>query len=177
MNQSVENESIRNGYDVPPVGLSTGHFDHLQISAIFFTSISSISALIVICMSYNDIRRRRTIFFRCRQIDRFVVYMAVCECLFSIEHASDHIQVFVTRDHTKPKALCQFYGFWLMEVIAAQFFMVNAVAVSMFLLIFFNKKLNFGRFDWKLLLWMLAYNALVNVIAFSTDTLGPNQTL
>ena len=89
----------------------------------------------------------------------------------------DHLHVFLTHDHPKPQELCQLYSFLLIEFVGAQVLMVNLGAINMFVLLFFNKRINFGKYDWKLLFWMFGYPFAANVVALSTDTLGPNGTL
>ena len=89
----------------------------------------------------------------------------------------DHTHVFVTQDHVRPTELCQMYGFLLIECLEAQILLVNLVAINMFVLIYFNKKINFGRYDWKLLLWMFIVPTVTNIAALSADTLGPNGAL
>ena len=87
------------------------------------------------------------------------------------------MQVFITEKHPTPKALCQLYGFLQVEFIVAQILMVNVIAVNMFVLIYYDKRMYLGKYDWRLLLWMFGYPFVANIVAVCTDTLGPNGTL
>ena len=178
LNKSI-NKSIRlqSGYDLPLVGLATGDFEQLQITGLGCIFLSCISAIAVICMSYSEKEHKVVGFFKWRQISRFVVYMAICDCLFNVIHSMDHFHVLLTRKYPKPKELCELYAFLLVEFVGAQMLMINLVAVNMFVLIYFNKRINFGRCDWKLLLWMFGYPFAANVVGVCTDSLGPNGSL
>ena len=176
---TTTNDSIklRDGYDIPLVGLNTGEFDQLHITALCCIFASCVSAMAVICLSCNEKRHKVVGFFQWRQISRFVVYMAICDCSFNVIHSMDHLHVFITREHPQPRELCQLYAFLLVEFVGAQVLMVNLVAINMFVLIFFNKRINFGRFDWKLLLWMFGYPFVANIVGVCTNSLGPNGSL
>ena len=174
-NSSVVGLKDGDGYYLPLVGIASGDFNQLHISTLCCIALSFICALTVIIMSFRDNRRIR--FFQWREIDRFVTYIALSDGAFNIFHSMDHIHVFATQDHVRPKALCQAYAFLLIEFIEAQVLMVNLGAINMFVLIYFNKKINFGKYDWKLLLWMFIVPTATNVIALSTKTLGPNGAL
>ena len=170
------NISYLSGYDLPVIGLKSGNFVQLHLITLCCIFFSFICAITVLIMSYRDNRHLKR-FFQWREIDRFVAYIAISDGAFNFFHSMDHIHVFVTKDHVRPKALCQTYAFLLIEFIEAQVLMVNLVAINMFVLIFFEKKINFGRYDWKLLLWMFIVPTVTNVVALSLDTLGPNGAL
>ena len=176
MSPLVNASNMLSGYDLPVVGLTSGNFSQLHLIALCCIALSFISALTVLVMSCRDNRHLRG-FFEWREIDRFVVYIAICDGSFNICHSMDHIHVFITKDHVRPKALCQTYAFLLVEFIEAQVLMVNLIAINMFVLIYFEKKLDFGRCDWKLLLWMFIVPTTTNVVALSFDRLGPNGAL
>ena len=177
MNSSVNSSmgELKSGYDLPLIGLDSGDFDQLHITALSCICISCISAVAVLYMSFND--HKAVGFFQWRQISRFVAYMAFCDCSFNIIHSMDHLHIFITRDHPRPIHLCRLYAFLLIEFVGGQVLMINLVAVNMFVLIHFNKRINFGRFDWKMLLWMFGYPFVANIVAVCTDTLGPNGSL
>ncbi|XP_021344365.1 uncharacterized protein LOC110444301, partial [Mizuhopecten yessoensis] len=52
--------------------------------------------------------------------------------------------------------------------------MVNIVAINAFVLIFYRKKLYFGRYDWKILLWTFGTPFVGATIAGIAGQLGPN---
>ena len=172
----IQEEPPNDGYDLPVIGLSDGNFNQLHISTICCLLVSCTCSVSVLIMSYIDNRNLKG-FFHWRQIDRIVSYLALSNGSFNIVHSIDHLNVFATQDHVRPKFLCQGYAILMIQFLEAQILMVNLVAINMFVLIYFNKRLDFGRFDWKLLMWMIAVPTTTNVVAISTDTLGSNGAL
>lgn len=55
--------------------------------------------------------------------------------------------------------------------------MVNVVAINVFLMIYFRKKLNFGCRDYRLLLYIFGAPALGGTIVGAVGQLGPNGAL
>ena len=174
-NITLQENLPHNGYHLRLVGLESGDFSQLHIITLCCIFMSLTCAIAVLIMSFRDNKGKR--FADWREVDRFVTYIALCDGAFNIFHSMDHIHVFVTQDHIRPKVLCQVYAFLLIEFIEAQVLMVKMVAINMFALIYFNKKLNFGRFDWKLLLWMFIVPTATNIVALANDALGPNGAL
>jgi len=55
--------------------------------------------------------------------------------------------------------------------------MVNIVAINAFMLIYFNKHLNFGRWDWRLIAWTFGAPFVGATIAGILGQLGTNGSL
>ena len=163
---------LRDGYDLPVYGLDNGLFYSLHIVALTCIFLSLISAILTLILSFRKYPKRA--FFDWTKSERFVVYMAICDGAFNVAHSLDHLQIAITKTHVYPGALCRFYGVMLLEFITAQTLMVNIVAVNAFILMIFNKQLEFGRRDWRLLLWIFGLPFLLSVIALATKQLGPN---
>ena len=145
------NDSVpRDGYDLPVYGLDNGLFYALHVPAVGFIFTSLCCVITAITLSF---RRQRRSFFSWTKCDRFVVYLAICDGLFNIVHICDHLQMIFTRDHVRPRELCTFNAFFQIVFISAQNLMVNIVAINIFTVMYFNKQLEFGRCDHKLLLW------------------------
>ena len=53
----------------------------------------------------------------------------------------------------------------------------TSVAVNAFMLIAFDKHLDFGRWDWKLLTWTFGVPFVGATVAGAAGTLGPNGVL
>ncbi|XP_057308891.1 uncharacterized protein LOC130647151 [Hydractinia symbiolongicarpus] len=162
------------GYDLALYGLDNGQFYAIHLPALTCIFLSLITAILVICFSFKH--QRISTFFTWTKSERFVVYLAICDALFNICHSMDHLHIVITKDHVYPKALCEFYGIMLAEFITAQNLMVNVVSINAFVLIYFRKKLEFGKYDWKLLLWMFGTPFLAGMIALGTGSMGPNGT-
>lgn len=170
-----ETQDRKNGYDIPLYGIENGTFYSIHVPAIICIVSSFSCAITAIVLSFRR-KGHRTFFRTWSKSERFVVYLAICDGLFNVAHFTDHMHIVIAREMVRPKQLCEFYGFNLAVFITAQFLMVNIVAIHAFMLIFFDKNLNFGRFDWKLLLWIFGAPFVGAVIAGCAGQLGPNGT-
>ncbi|XP_076099868.1 uncharacterized protein LOC143069224 [Mytilus galloprovincialis] len=163
---------IKDGYDLPVYGIAEGTFYTLHVPAMACICISFICAISVILYSFY--RQNYSKFFDWSKSERFVVYMALCDALFNVSHFSDHLHIVVTKSFPTPKGLCAFYGFMLAEFISAQNLMVNIVAINVFVLIYFRKQMFFGRWDYRLLVYIFGVPAIGCIIAGALDQFGPN---
>ncbi|XP_061174552.1 uncharacterized protein LOC133183633 [Saccostrea echinata] len=166
--------AAQSGYDLPVYGLKNGQFYSIHIPAITCIVLSFVSAVAIIIASFR-LQNIKT-FFSWTKSERFVVYLALCDGLFNFAHSMDHTHIVLTRNHVYPKELCEFYGFMLAEFITAQNLMVNVVALNVFVLIYFTKDLNFGAYDWRLLLYTFGLPCVGGTMAAYFDMLGPNGT-
>ena len=163
----------RSGYDVSVYGLNDGSFYVSHLIAISCLSVSTICACATLIMSFLP-RNRTDAFYNWQKRERFVVYMAICDTIFSACHVADHANVFAVKHHIHPKELCVFYSFGIFESILAQNILVNIIAINAFALIYFNYNLNFGRRDWKLLIWIFGTPLILGIVSVATDKFGPN---
>ncbi|XP_060077116.1 adhesion G protein-coupled receptor E1-like [Ylistrum balloti] len=160
-----------NGYDLPVFGIDNGSFYALHILAVTCIFLSLSSAIFIIAASIKQHGLRT--FFTWSKSERFVVYLALCDAFFNICHSLDHLHILLTKDHVRPASLCTFYSVNIVEFVFAQTLMVNVVAINVFVLIFFGKNLDFGKRDWRLLLWTFGTPLLIAMILLSTGQLGP----
>ncbi|XP_062606939.1 uncharacterized protein LOC134268711 [Saccostrea cucullata] len=160
-----------NGYDLPVFGLDNGQFLIIHIPALFCIFMSLICALTVLILSFK--KRNIKSFFSWSKSERFVVYMAICDGTFNVAHSFDHLHIVISQNHVYPRELCEFYAFMLVEFITAQNLMVNIVAINAFVLIYFNKNINFGKYDWKILVWIFGVPFVGATFAASFEQLGP----
>lgn len=171
LNQSA---TRKRGYDLPLIGKEDGHFVQLHVTALVCIFLSLLSALAVLLISFRCDKQKLKTFFQWNKSERFVVYLALCDGFFNISHSMDHFDVLFREDHVHPLQLCDFYAFMLIEFCFAQILMVNVIAINAFLLIFFRKNIDFGRYDWRLLLWTFGVPLCIGSCALLLDTLGPN---
>jgi len=164
-----------NGYDLPVYGLEQNQFLAIHIPALTCIFLSLIAAICVLFFSFK--RKSYKTFFSWTKSERFVVYLALCDGLFNISHSMDHLHILITRDHPYPSQLCQFYGFMLAQFITAQNLMVNVVSINAFVLIYYRKNLDFGIYDYRLLLWTFGFPFVAGLLALGLGTMGPNGTL
>ncbi|XP_021341382.1 uncharacterized protein LOC110442214 [Mizuhopecten yessoensis] len=164
--------TYENGYDLPVFGLDNGSFYALHILAITCIFLSLCSALFIIIASVKQHGLRT--FFTWSKSERVVVYLAMCDACFNICHSLDHLHIILTQDHVKPASLCKFYSVNIVEFVFAQTLMVNAVAINVFVLIYFGKNIDFGKRDWRLLLWTFGTPFLIAMVLLLTGQLGPS---
>ncbi|VDI54587.1 uncharacterized protein LOC143066614 [Mytilus galloprovincialis] len=162
----------KDGYSLDLAGLDNGQFYIIHVPALTCIFLSFISAICVIVVSFK--KKSFKTFFSWSRSERFVVYMAICDCLFNVAHTMDHMHIAITKDHPHPKGICIFYGFMLAVFITAQTLMVNIVAINAFMLIFFRKQINFGKNDWRLLTYIFVAPAIGGIIGIALDQMGPN---
>lgn len=173
MNQS---EIVKtSGYDLPVYGVDNGQFLIIHVPALVCIFLSLICAASVLVLSFK--KRRKQTFFTWSKSERFVVYMAICDGMFNIAHSFDHLHIVLSRNHVHPKELCELYAFMLVEFITAQNLMVNVVAINAFLLIYFNKNTSFGKYDWKILIWIFGVPFIGVTSAAISGQLGPAGAL
>ena len=116
-------------------------------------------------------------FFSWSTCDRFIIYEALCDGPLILPRYADHIQVFVTKDYTRPEILCHFYGFVTTIVSTSQHYIVGIIAINIFAMMYFHKKLEFGKFDWILHLAIYGIPTAGGIVALSSGSIGPNGVL
>ena len=172
MNNLSGNVVLRNGHDLPVYGLNTPLFYGLHIPSIICLTLSltcAITALVVSFRRHND-----TPFFGWAACDRFIVYLAICDGALNLPHCADHIQVVITKDHIYPEELCQFFGFMVAVFASSQNILVGIIAINIFAMMYFHKKLYFGKIDWILLAIVFCVPIAGGIAAWYLDYLGPN---
>ena len=174
MTNSSENLP-QNGYDIPVYGLHTYRFYVLHISAIVCMTISLGCAMVALVMSFR--RHRGQPFFSWTTCDRFIIYEAVFDGPLILPRGADHMQVLITEDHAHPKTLCQFYGFMTAATATSQHIFVGIIAINIFAMMYFRKKLEFGKYDWMLFLTIYGIPAAGGVAAWSFGSIGPNGAM
>ena len=165
----------KSGYDLPVYGLSDNKFISIHAPALSGIFLSLISVIILLISSF--IHQSIRTFFRWSKPERFVVYLALCDGLFNICHSMDHLHIVITKDHVYPHELCVFYGVMLVEFVTAQHIMVMVICINAFLLVFYEKNIEFGIRDWKLLSWVFGIPAFVSIVSAGLGILGPNGNL
>ena len=168
-----ENKTILSGYDLPVRGMDNGFFYPIHIVALSFISASFACALAVLIISF----RNKKPFFNRPKNERFVVYLAICDGGFNIFHSMDHLQYLITKTHPGPPAVCSFYSFMMFTFVMSQMLCVNVIAINAFFLMYFGKKLNLGKYDYRLLLFMFGVPVTILTISAILDKLGPNGYL
>ncbi|XP_076116751.1 adenosine receptor A3-like [Mytilus galloprovincialis] len=168
-NKTTKIHVPRDGYDLPLFGLENHHFASLHLTALSCISISLTFSVIVLTLSFRNSNHR----FVCwTKSERLVVYMAICDGVFNLTHSLEHLQIYITKDHVRPRELCMFYSFVIGEFISAQMFMVNAVSINVFSMIYLGKDIHLGKYDWKLLLYTFGIPFVVHLVSAFLGKLG-----
>ena len=116
---------------------------------------------------------KRTSFWKWNIGERFVVYLAICDLLFSISHTMDHAYMLAIEDNP-PDIICTLFGFCVIEFILAQWLIVIFSAVSASSLVVFRKKLYLGRWDWRLLTCAFGGPGALGVFTAYFGLIGPS---
>ncbi|KAJ3116683.1 hypothetical protein HDU96_009034 [Phlyctochytrium bullatum] len=88
--------------------------------------------------------------------ERFPVYVAFLDFLWSVSHSIDHIMMIVNKGDNPPQNICVGLGAILALFLMAQVMLLNLIAVSMFLSVYKGWSLNyFGPYD--IYLWVLSF--------------------
>ncbi|CAH1790671.1 unnamed protein product [Owenia fusiformis] len=138
------------------------------------------SLFISICFSFGLVvylgvmgKRRSRSFWQWKLPERLVIYLALCDLLWSISHSIDHYIMITLYDHV-PDLPCTILGFLLNELIFMQAIVVIFTAISAFVLIVKNKKLQLGKYDWRLLTSSIGIPAGIGSVLVQFDLLGPS---
>ena len=153
-------------------GVATSTFHIIHIVAISSCSISSIfSAGVIIFLFISERRSAGRSFFRWTIGERLVIYLAIFDLGQNVCHSADHAYYFITRQHP-PKALCQFFSFIMMQNVLGQGLIVLFTATSALGLVIFQKKLNLGKYDWKLAVYAVGLPLIFNICGLVYNYLG-----
>ncbi|KAI8834873.1 hypothetical protein BC829DRAFT_406906 [Chytridium lagenaria] len=82
--------------------------------------------------------------------ERFPLYVAILDFLWSVVHSIDHIYMMVAAGANPPPAMCSAIGAILSLFMLAQVMLLNLIAVSMFLSVYMGWNLSYGSYDWVL---------------------------
>ena len=165
----------RDGFELPVYGLHTNRFYTLHIPAVVCMAISFICAIVSLVMSFR--RHHGQSFFSWTTCDRFIIHEAVFDGPLILPRAADHMQMLITEDHVYPKTLCHFYGFMTASTAVSQHIFVGIIAINIFAMIYFHKKLEFGKYDWVLFLTIYGLPAAGGIAAWILGSIGPNGAM
>ena len=105
--------------------------------------------------------------------ERLVVYLALCDLLFSISHTLDHSYMTAIVGHP-PDLACAIMAGFLLEFVTSQLLLVTIIATNAFLMVVKERRIHVGKYDWKLLLGCFGTPALLCVGTYSLRILGPS---
>ena len=173
--KGAEHINLRDGYDLPVYGLVDGLFYPLHVPAVICISISFVCATTTFIMCIRSHRGRS--FFKWTECDRCIVFLAICDGCFNLPHGADHLHVLISRNHVYPATLCHLYAFFTAIFATAQNILVGIIAINIFAMMYFHKKLYFGKYDWALLLVIYGIPGTGGIAAWCFGFLGPNGVM
>ena len=146
-------------------------------NGIHATAVTSLAVSIIVSagtLAYL-VRNGSTVrFWKWRPSDRLVVYLAVCDLLYSINHIGDHSIALITGNLPRG-TLCDMFGFFLSTLGSVQAVIILFTAFSAFRLMVRERGLNFGRYDWRLLAASILIPTTCGIIIAGLDLYGPSE--
>ncbi|WAR27748.1 hypothetical protein MAR_013452 [Mya arenaria] len=162
----------KDGYDFPVYGLNNGMFYPLHIPSLVCTAISFACVIITLVLMIKS-RNIKSFFTSWSKSERFIHYMALCDGSYNIFHFATHAHVAVVQGPVYPRSVCVLYAFGMIVFVTAQSLLANLVAVNAFMLMYLDKYLNLGRYDWRLIAWVFGAPIIGSTFAAIFEQLGP----
>lgn len=168
-----DNTFARSGYDIPLHGIGHSCFYTIHVLALVCLIMSLSSAVTVIVVLFKSQTRKP--FNTWQKHDRFLIYRCMCDMLYSLVHALDHVHVILTLDHVRPAGLCTLYAIILIDSCVTEASLSFVSALNAFVSIYFRRNFDFGRRDWKLVCNIFVIGPFsLALIVCPMDVLGPN---
>ena len=154
---------------LPVLGLNTYIFPAIHLTAISTCAVSALASSIILIYLFRNIRAS---FWKASVGERLVVYLSICDLGFSVSHGADHVVMMVLRYHT-PQPACTIIAYVVQEFTLGQSLIVNIAAVSAIIFIVQEKKVSFGCYDWKLILYAYGFPGVIGAVIGALGYLGP----
>ena len=166
---------MSNGTNVSSPSLPVMGLPGNMFYVIHFTAIVSLTTSVLFSagvLTYVGLTKKVP-FFKQTIGERLTVYLAFCDLVFSNSHILDHGYMLAILDHV-PDDVCIFFAFMLVWTLNAQALLVVLIAILAFVMVVRGKRIKFGRYDWKLLVYAFGV-PLVPAASFSIARwLGPS---
>ena len=104
--------------------------------------------------------------------ERLVIYLASFDTMYSICHIMDHSYMLAVTGHP-PDAACVYFGFNLNQFVLGQALIVIFTSVNAFVMVVKERKIDLGKYDWKLIVYALGVPFFVGILGVSTGHFGP----
>ncbi|KAJ3410993.1 hypothetical protein HDV05_002937 [Chytridiales sp. JEL 0842] len=106
--------------------------------------------------------------------ERFPLYLSCLDLLWSISHTIDHSWYLATGGQSPPAQACAAMGGVLGLFMMAEIMLVNLLAISMFLTVYMNWSLSYGRKDWILGVLTFGVPVIFVTFGFAFQGFGPD---
>ena len=104
--------------------------------------------------------------------ERLVIYLACFDTMYSICHIMDHSYMMAVTGHP-PDSACVYFAFNLNQFVIGQALIVIFTSVNAFVMVVKERKINLGKYDWKLISYALGIPFVVGILGVSTGHFGP----
>ncbi|CAC5422977.1 unnamed protein product [Mytilus coruscus] len=168
----MENKTvIENGYDVPFVGDETNAGFYIGILNFILMISSCIAGLVTVTFSFKYNKKR---FMKWRYVDRFIVYKALNDMLYYFSPLCYTVHVTLEKVNYPVPAFCTMYAIISNVFGLSQALLTVTIAVTAFVLVYFNKQLTIGPRDCYLYIIVLIVPAAMFTVLGIFQQLGPN---
>lgn len=131
--------------------------------ALFVIFTSVIGSILIIYLTLKKMRKARL-----HLLQKFPMYISFCDLLFGFFHGLDHISSMV-EGRVAYGAYCKFLGFGTVFSMNIPSFCVSACSLCIYQTLVRKSKLDFGPYDWQLLLACYALPFVIGLIPFQWD--------
>ena len=155
-----------------PYGLDEGN--HAMFNAVHILPISllAIGASLSLTLIFVFLKPWKG-FYERPVGERLATYLAICDFLYSLAHFLDHAYILATFDFP-PDPVCAALGFLLTWFGFAQTMVVMVIAFNAFVMVVKERRIPYGKYDWKLLLFALGVPLMVCTVTLATGHFGPS---
>ena len=94
--------------------------------------------------------------------DRLMVYLVVIDVAGAVNHAIDHAYILFIKAHP-PDMMCRVFGMLVYEYASAQVIVITYTSISACVAVVLGKKLNTGRYDWRVLVTAVLFPLVVGI--------------
>ena len=140
-------------------------------------AVTSVSVLTCIIVVIALLRSTSGNFFSWKVLDRFSMYNVAGDLLYytaQIAYGVHHSVVGRLFARNPTGVSCTLHAILLFEFASAQIYLGLIMAIYAFVLIYFNRQISFGRYDYRLLVPLLILPLIVLVTAAFFDQYQPN---
>ena len=165
----VNTTEIKDGYCLQYAGGGSPFSIFLE----YLSGILMIGSFIVaIVLSFNLNKQKK--FVNWRRIECFIVYEATTDMMYYVIHICYITHITVIGQHYPDRTYCMMYAFLFNVFGLSQTLMTVAVSVLTFSLIYYNRSLTLGTWDYMLHSVIFTVPIFIFLIVGALGQLGPN---
>ncbi len=152
------------------VGYPGTFFTQIHGTALGALALSMVASVVIITTLLLE--KPRCDMRKKKQVERFVIYLQTCDLLFNITHMSDHAYIFYWKAYP-PHNLCLAFAFVLQQFLLGTSLVTLSIAANTFVMVVMEKRLSFGRFDWRVWLVPMGIPLVFGITGVAIPYFGP----